>query len=213
MQQLPGCHSQEAFGCGERGPDARVRFLDVVTPKAGATDDVHGARAIKKQVQDRRAPGSQSQPEGPRPLWLRGVGLPPPSTRFCARLGGPIAGGCLLSVRDPRTTRPCSHQGSSSSPQVWRPDAKGSSRGPTRAPLGLGLSDSICLAPAQPGGKNGSPAAGRGGAGTGPARPRPGPPLGGEANPSAHEPSAGGPGRRGEHRASQVEAQVFKGRK
>ena len=31
--------------------------------------------------------------------------------------------------------------------------------------------------------------------------------------PSPHEPSAGGPGRRGEHRASQVEAQVSKGRK
>lgn len=62
----------------------------------------------------------------------------------------------------------------------------------------------------------------RGGDWPSPAPPRPAPPArdqledkrrGGEANPSPHEPSAGGPGRRGEHRASQVEAQVSKGRK
>lgn len=63
----------------------------------------------------------------------------------------------------------------------------------------------------------------RGGDWPSPAPARPAPPArdqleqekrwGGEANPSAHKPSAGGPGRRGEPRASQVEAQVFKGRK
>ena len=92
------------------------------------------------EQQDRRAPGSQSQRSSPTPalaelslgswpLWVQGGGAPAPSTRFRPVCGGTVASSSVPSVRSPRKTRSCSHQGGPST-QVWCPNTNGTSWGP-----------------------------------------------------------------------------------